>query len=561
MSALKVNQIRTKLRAKFESHLDLSDVNPSSQDAEAQIISRCLAAFAIFTESGCSEKLAAQAVWDGGGDNGIDAAYFDSSDNSVILVQSKFIQKGAGEPSAADVGTFLKGVRDVIEQDDTLFDSKLSIKLGDICTHLNNPGTKVSLVTISTGSSSLSAPAQGRIDSMLLELNGSDPDPIVSASNLGLQEVYSRLASDPNLGVVGLEAIILDWAYVSSPYSAYFGIIDGFTLKSWWSKHGKRVVSENIRHALGSTEVNNEIKATAIAEPEKFWYFNNGITLIADEVVKAPANMASKSSGMFQFKGASVVNGAQTISTLARISDDSKLALVRVPIRVVILNGAPANFGGDVTRTNNLQNRVEPRDFVAQDDEQKRLRQEMAIEGIDYQFVRSDEVASTLASCELIELTTALACSANDVALAVQVKTGISRFFADLSKPPYRAIFNPSLSGAVAFNTLKVQREIDAWIEKKKMLVAKKSGPAWGVLIHGNRVLSSAVFTNIAPSYLACAISKFGSVLPGLKIDEACEAVYTKMVKGINEEFANKFLAVLFKNTTMSKRLYDLAKS
>ena len=124
------------------------------------------------------------------------------------------------------------------------------------------------------------------------------------------------------------------------------------------------------------------------------------------------------------------------------------LGKVRVPIRVIILKSAPAGFGSEVRRTNNLQNRVEPRDFVAQDPEQKRPREEMAIEGVDYQFVRSEDSSVTSNSCELTEVTTALACASGDSGLAVQIKTGISRFFADLQKAPYKAIFNPSLSGA-----------------------------------------------------------------------------------------------------------------
>jgi hypothetical protein len=76
----------------------------------------------------------------------------------------------------------------------------------------------------------------------------------------------------------------------------------------------------------------------------------------------------------------------------------------------------------------------------------------MAIEGIDYPFVRSEDSVASPTACELIEVTTALACAAGDAHLAVQVKTGIGRFFADLKKPPYRTLFNPSVSGARAFN-------------------------------------------------------------------------------------------------------------
>ena len=85
----------------------------------------------------------------------------------------------------------------------------------------------------------------------------------------------------------------------------------------------------------------------------------------------------------------------------------------------------------------------------------------MTVEGIDYQYVRSDDVTVSATSCDLVEVTIALACAVGDSTLAVQVKTGIGRFFADLNKAPYKTIFNPSTSGAVAFNATITLREIE----------------------------------------------------------------------------------------------------
>jgi hypothetical protein len=98
---------------------------------------------------------------------------------------------------------------------------------------------------------------------------------------MGLSEVYACLANDPLQGSLTLEATILEWTYIATPYPAYFGMVDGLQLKTWWKSHGKRLVASNIRHSLGVTDVNNEIKQTATSAPEKFWYFNNGITLVA----------------------------------------------------------------------------------------------------------------------------------------------------------------------------------------------------------------------------------------------------------------------------------------
>ncbi len=281
----------------------------------------------------------------------------------------------------------------------------------DIALRLNTPGTYVHLILASTGSSEIAKPGQSVIANLIDELNGEDPDTIASSEIIGLKEVYSGLVNDPLQSNVAVDATLLEWSLVPSPYPAYVGVIDGLQLKSWWKKHGRGLVARNIRHSLGLTEVNNEIKQTATNSPEKFWYFNNGITLVADEMAKAPGNAASHSAGNFSFKGASIVNGAQTVSSLAKVENDDALGIVRVSIRVILLKDAPSGFGNDVTRTNNLQNRVEARDFVAQDPEQFRLRQEMAIEGVDYQYVRNDDFTPATTACELIEVTSALACS------------------------------------------------------------------------------------------------------------------------------------------------------
>lgn len=559
MSALKVNQIRGKLLQMFEPHLDLSDVPQHDLEREPKVLSRCLAALAVYLQAGCSEKEAAESVWDGSDDNGIDAAFYDSSESRVLFVQSKWIQKGVGEPEARDVGTFAKGVTDAIEQDATEFHARLQGRFADIGVPLNTPGTRVHLVLVSTGASALARHGQSRLKKLLNGLNGSDPDPFASSEVMGLSEVYGGLTSDASSSRVNLDATILEWSYVAAPFPAYFGIIDGLQLRNWWKVHGKRLVAANIRHALGFTEVNNDIKATATNDPEKFWYFNNGITLIAEDSTKAPAGASAKAAGVFTFKGASIVNGAQTVSSLGRVDGEANLGVVRVPIRVVLLKGAPLDFGSQVARTNNLQNRIEPRDFAAQDPEQRRLRQEMAIEQVDYQFVRSEELASSPSSCELVEVTTALACASGDPGLAVQLKTGIGRFFADLAKPPYKAIFNPSVSGAKAFNAVVMQREIDRWIETKKRSLAKKSGPEWGALVHGNRILSASAFGRYGASVLSQPIASFSTSKLAPPVSTVCDEVLCRMVTTIKKKFPKRFLAVLFKNLSMSKTVFVAA--
>ena len=64
----------------------------------------------------------------------------------------------------------------------------------------------------------------------------------------------------------------------------------------------------------------------------------------------------------------SVVNGAQTVSTIGKFGESNFDALenVYVPMRIIV-RGDDESFADDVTRTNNRQNRIENRDFVTLD--------------------------------------------------------------------------------------------------------------------------------------------------------------------------------------------------
>jgi hypothetical protein len=141
--------------------------------------------------------------------------------------------------------------------------------------------------------------------------------------------------------------------------------------------------------------------------------------------------------------------------------------------------------------------------------------------------------------------------------LAVQVKTGIGRIFADLKKTPYKALFNSSVSGARTFNVTLLQREIDKWIELKKRSLPKKSGTGWGLLIHGNRILAAAVFSKVSTVALEQPISDFPLSLAALDIPCLSDAAYGKMVAAIQQHYPTSFLAVLFKNPSMSQVVYE----
>ncbi|MCK0150776.1 AIPR family protein [Marivita sp. S6314] len=540
----------------FEEHLDLTGISETDAQRDVKILTRCLAAFAVYLSTGCTTSEAANSVWDGSDDNGIDAAYFDPEERQVVVVQSKWIQSGTGEPEASSVSTFADGVRDLVENAIDSFAERLHDKVMSISEALMQPGTTIRLVVVSTGSSELAEHGTRKLDRLTSELNDGEDDGIATSTVYGMAEVFAGLASDANVGQITLAATLLDWSRVTHPHRAYVGIIDGSQLKSWWHSHGKRIVAKNIRYALGDTDVNIQIRATAETAPEDFWYFHNGITLIADKASRAPSASSSHASGNFEFRGASIVNGAQTVSTLAKVEDDEALGSVRVSMRVILLDEAPEDFGSSVTRTNNLQNRVEGRDFVSRDPEQDRIRGEMSLEQVDYQIHRSEDFVPTALSCDLIEVTTALACASSEPSHSVAAKTGIGRFYNDLSRAPYKSIFNARTSGARAFNAVRVLRAVDEWISERKSQADRRSGYSWGLLVHGNRAIAASVFERLGMAMLDQPISEFPDDYETI-VYRVCDEVYPVMLNHLETDFPNKALAVLFKGPTNCKAIYE----
>lgn len=75
---------------------------------------------------------------------------------------------------------------------------------------------------------------------------------------------------------------------------------NGAELANWYATYGDRLLSKNIRKALGQTEVNRQIVATGTESPEHFWYFNNGVTVLCQSVRRKPLGGGGKSNAVLE---------------------------------------------------------------------------------------------------------------------------------------------------------------------------------------------------------------------------------------------------------------------
>jgi hypothetical protein len=90
-----------------------------------------------------------------------------------------------------------------------------------------------------------------------------------------------------------------------------------------------------------------------------FWYFNNGLTALCSSVRRLARGAGSRNVGEFMLEGVSIVNGAQTVSAIARAAKVRGAAnplQARVWVRFISLEGCPPEFASQVTEATNTQN-------------------------------------------------------------------------------------------------------------------------------------------------------------------------------------------------------------
>lgn len=564
MSRLHVRQIATKIIELFGNKVDISDIqDPQSEEGKSRCLTRYLAAYAVMNYAQTSEIDAANSIVDGYNDNGIDAFYYAPNNKKIVIVQSKWIHKGSGQPNNGDVKKFTDGIRDLIDLQFERFNQKVQNKQNIIESAINSFDSKFDVILIHTGDEALSIHNDRTIQDLVDELNDAGDgtkENIMTFHYLSQAKIHASLAKGVEGDPINIDVGLTQWGKVEDPYYAVFGVVSGEEVHSWYKQFGNRLFSKNIRKMLGFTDVNEEIKETIQHTPEMFWFYNNGITLIADSVKKSIANGNNRDIGTFQLLNTNIVNGAQTVSTIGQIDDEERVNLesVRIPIKIISLEKAPDNVGINITKANNRQNRIENRDFVSLDEHQIRLKTELALDNIEYNISRVETFRSAENAFDLSEATIALACASKQISLAVQAKREIGKFYENVSKQPYSTIFNENTTGRYVYTAVKCLRQIEQLIQEKVTSLPKRSGKAYGTLIHGNRMLAFLVLNQVD-------IHQFSQQseinLDPLNIPEKFNATYEKLLNIIEHNYPDKVLGTLFKNATICKNINTIFDS
>lgn len=470
----------------------LLDTTKPPAEQQTKQLSRAFSAFALHKMLDITPQAAAASVVDDFNDKGIDAIHYDASSETLYLLQTKL--KESEQFKQEDALPFCEGVRLLLKQDFTAFNKNVTDRKVDIegaldaCSHIK-------LVVPYTGDG-VSKTASDALQSLLDDEDLDEERLAAQVEYYTAAEITRDLLAEQAYQPVHTDISLQKHEKVETPRTTYFGIAKLADLVALHRDKGKALYERNIRYFLGSrSDVNKAIKATLRDDPGSFFYLNNGVTAVCDEIEQKGKN-PSNGFRKFKVRSLSIINGAQTVASAAEFVaqhpgssiDDAKvmLTLIKAP--------ADGPFGKRVTKARNHQNPVQTANFASLDENQERLRQEIAHLGFDYHY-RPEALATGPKAITLDEALRALASQQNDPRYAVWLKSDPARL-ANPDSAEYQTLFTTTLPGATLVNAVLCHRAIRTLVVDYEQIAPARSQERL-IYRHGIHVITAAMMKRL----------------------------------------------------------------
>jgi hypothetical protein len=454
----------------------------------------------------------------------------------------------------ADALKFTQGIRKLISLDFTGFNQNVQNRLTEIEDALENC-SHIQLLVAHTGSG-ISNHAREAIDNFIRDDHGEDRlvdkpidyDAIRVVQDLQEANAYKKIDT---------EIWIQKCSSVTDPRATYFGLIPLSELVKLHQKHGKALYAKNIRTFLGQkTDVNVSIRQTLSANPKEFLYLNNGVAALCQDVEQKGSNRLHKGGKKFKVRGFSIINGAQTIASAAQLlEDNSKADISAARVSFTLIKASDSDeFGKSVTRARNHQNPVTLSHFVALDDEQERLRRELAHLDIHYAYkAEASDNKSDPMRIGVDEAAQALALFHPDPRFVIWLKKEPSRLL-DMNTEQYKTLFSATLSAIKLANAVQFLRYVQCRMTTE---VRAASGQERLTYKHGNHAIGWVLAKRVANECSGARLFDEGKLRDGIGVafDQLRQTVWAVTGNRINITFKGPL--ALYRNQTETIPLLD----
>lgn len=552
---LRMIRIQQKLDEIFSNKIDLSDITYSVKLPD-EYYTRALAALAIVMRCGIDVDVAVQSITDGYHDMGIDAVFNDITQKKLFLVQSKWRKDGVGGISQKEAGTFVEGIKRIINVDFDGCNQKLETKKQDVTSALKDMEYQIEMIFCHTGNQNMTEYALRPVNDLLYQVNEDESVKLLVFSEIRNQFIYDYLANGQSGADINLNDVLLsNWGVIDTPFKAYYGTIPASAIGEWYKLYGNRLFAKNIRYYKGSTDVNQGMKDVLKNQPEKFFYYNNGIKILCKKILRKVAYSTDRTNGLFALEGISLVNGAQTTGAIGSVYMETPEAVcnARVFIQMIDLQAADEEQVVQITKLSNTQNRIEGKDFVSLDPQQERLRKELSFGGVQYLYKSGAKIDDMEHQISLDEAIIAQACLLDDLSIVALAKRNIGALTDNMEKAPYKLLFNGSTNSFSLYNAVLVFRAVESSL---KNFEAVSTGRKKLVLIHGNRFLLYLVLARIKENK-GFNEQYLNSDYVNDLVKSICQEYWNKVYDAMESHFADAYPAHIFKNVGRIKQIAD----
>ena len=446
--------LETILRANLVPHLP-SLLQPKDQQQDAtKNLSRALPAFAISALCDVEPKEAAEAIVDDYDDFGVDGIYYHAPSETLYIVQGKL--KAGAMFRQDEANAFAQGIRKLIAQDFSDFNNHVLNRQVAIEDAIENC-SRIEVVVVHIGAG-LSHHADLALRQLLDDASHGEERFAPAVTNFDAARIVAQLQQGQAYPRVDATVVLQAPGCRSEVRKTYIGFIAVSDLVKLHQIHGKALYAKNIRQHLGqNTDANTAIRNTLGTTPEQFEHLNNGVTILADRIEPKENRKAGK---RLRLTGMSIINGAQTVASSASFVAANPTASISAAFvhATVIQADQDAEFSKSVTKARNLQNPVSAQNFAALDDQQERLRRELAVLG--YHYVYKPEGLDGAADPKRIrieEAAQALAMLQPDPRFPVYLKKEPGQILL-VDGAPYKALFTVDLTAYRLVNAVLLSR-------------------------------------------------------------------------------------------------------
>ncbi|MFF1602453.1 AIPR family protein [Streptomyces mirabilis] len=557
MSKLHVEYVRKAIEERFTGLIDMADQAKFSEKQRQQaFLSRGLAALAVQIEHQASARTAAVCVFDGQDDRGLDAMSVEigSVQPRICLVQAKWSDQGKGSFDEEAVHKMFRGLDLLFDRAFSRFNSRFQPLVPELQKAFEIGIPKVTLVLALMRTAPLDPNVRSLLEEKVDEQNRVSD--VVEVKVLDLRDFHRAILGDAAAPKIDTTVRLDGFVQESTPYKALYGTMTAPDLADLYGEHRRGLFARNIRDSLDLSDVNVKIQNTLLEQPEHFWYFSNGITMLC-ETIKPVGRAVPGKVGDFKLTGASVVNGAQTVSAIHRAftKDPENAQLGRVMVRLISLEDCPPGFGDQVTTTTNTQNPIEERDFKSLDQGQVQLRDDFALLlHRSYVIKRGERTPDPQHGCSITEAAEALAAVSPNAQLAAVAKRdqNLAGLWED---DVYQEIFGPSP------NVYRVWRSVELLRAVRNELQALRDGLLWradAAASHGDLLVTHIVFRRLSTTSIEDPDFVWAAELA--KVPELVQDTLAWVLRAIDEEYGkSSHIIAAVRNTERIERVVRAA--